>query len=118
LLAIHEDGTLNSSANPAPAGSVVVIYATGCGGYDRPLPAGGSVPIDRLYPLALPGAITVGGAASDTLFLGAAPALGTGLVQINLRIPAVVPGEWPVQLTVGGVASNGPHLFVSEAVKK
>ncbi len=108
LLAIHEDGTLNSSANPAPAGSVVVIYATGCGAYDRPLPAGGSVPIDRLYPLALPGAITVGGAASDTLFLGAAPALGTGLVQINLRIPAVVPGEWPVQLTVGGVASNGP----------
>ena len=117
LLAINEDGTLNSSSQPAPVGSVVVMYATGCGGYDRPLPTGGGVPVDRLYPLALPDALAVGGAAAEMLFAGAAPALGTGLVQINARIPAVAPGEWPVTLTVAGVASNDPHIFVSAAVK-
>jgi large repetitive protein len=117
LLAINEDGTLNSSSHPAPVGSVVVMYGTGCGGYDKPLPTGGGVPIDRLYPLALPGALAVGGAAAEMLFAGAAPALGTGLVQINARIPAVAPGEWPVKLTVGGAGSNDPHIFVSDAVK-
>src|SRR5207244_7428130 len=53
LLAINEDGTLNSSSHPAPAGSVIVFYATGCGDYDRSLPTGSGVPTDRLYPLAL-----------------------------------------------------------------
>ena len=117
LLAINEDGTLNSSSHPAPAGSVVVIYATGCGGYDRPLPTGGAVPVDRLYPLALSDAISVGGAEAEMLFAGAAPAFGTGLVQINARIPTLAPGEWPVKLTVASIASNDPHIFVSEAVK-
>jgi uncharacterized protein (TIGR03437 family) len=117
LLAINEDGTLNSSSHPAPVGSVVVIYGTGCGGYDKPLPTGGGVPIDRLYPLALPGALMVGGVAAEMLFAGAAPALGTGLVQINARIPKVASGEWPVRLTVSGVASNDPHIFVSGEVK-
>jgi uncharacterized protein (TIGR03437 family) len=117
LLAINEDGTLNSSGHPAPVGSVVVIYGTGCGGYDRPLPTGGGVPIDRLYQLALPGALGVGGVAAEILFAGAAPTLGTGLVQINARIPAVACGDWPVKLTVADVGSNDPHIFVSEAVK-
>jgi uncharacterized protein (TIGR03437 family) len=117
LLAINEDGTLNSSSQPAPAGSVVVFYATGCGAYDKPLTTGQSVPIDRLYSLALPHTLTVGGVAAEILFAGAAPALGSGLVQVNAKIPAIAPGEWPVQLSVAGVSSNDPHIFISNAVK-
>jgi large repetitive protein len=117
LLAINEDGTLNSSSQPAPAGSVVMFYATGCGPYDKPLTTGQSVPIDRLYPLALPHTLTVGGVAAEILFAGAAPALGSGLVQVNAQIPAMAPGEWPVQLSVAGVSSNDPHIFISNAVK-
>jgi len=117
VLAINEDGTLNSSSRPAPVGSVVVIYATGCGNYDAPVSTGNAVPVDRLYRLALANSLVIGGLTSEILFAGAAPALGTGLVQINARIPAVGPGEWAVTFLVGGVPSNAPHIFVSDADK-
>jgi uncharacterized protein (TIGR03437 family) len=113
LLAINEDGTLNSVTHPAAPGSVVVFYATGCGSYDVSLPTGESVPADRLYRLALAHSLDIGGTSADILFAGGAPGLGTGLVQINVRVPAIGNGEWPTQLTVAGASSNTPHMFIS-----
>jgi uncharacterized protein (TIGR03437 family) len=113
LLAINEDGTLNSSGHPAPVGSIILFYATGCGAYDMPVATGERVPIDRLYPLALPYSLSMGGTAVEVLFAGAAPALGSGLVQINARVPNIQPGEWPAKLAVAGVSSNDPHVFVT-----
>jgi uncharacterized protein (TIGR03437 family) len=113
LLAINEDGALNSSANPAPAGSVIVFYATGCGTYDRALRTGDAVPADRFYPLSLPRSLAIGPGTAEVLFAGAAPSLGTGLVQVNARVPDIAAGEWSVILTVGSVLSNQPHIFVS-----
>jgi uncharacterized protein (TIGR03437 family) len=117
LLAINQDGTLNSVSNPVAPGSVVLFYATGCGPYDVPLATGDGVPVDRLYRLALPNSLVIGGAAAELLFVGAAPALGSGLAQINAKVPPVPAGEWPVTLTVAGLSSNSPHIFVSDTTQ-
>ena len=75
------------------------------------------MPVDRLYRLTLPNLLVIGGVTAETLFAGAAPALGTGLVQINPRIPEVGAGVWAVTFVAGGVASNAPQIFVSDPVK-
>jgi uncharacterized protein (TIGR03437 family) len=113
LLAINADGRLNAADQGAVAGTIIVFYATGGGPYDAPLHAGQATPIDRLYRLTLPCSVTIGGAPAEILFAGAAPALGSGLVQLNVRVPDLSPGTWPVVLKIGETSSNTPALSVT-----
>jgi uncharacterized protein (TIGR03437 family) len=94
---------------PAPQGSVVVLYLTG-GGLTSPGGVDGSVSSSTtLMPLKnwTPGSnvvtATVGNAPATVLFAGAAPTLITGVVQINLQLPAGVTGNaLPVVITIDG----------------
>jgi uncharacterized protein (TIGR03437 family) len=88
--AVNDDGTLNSTSNPAARGSVVVLYATGQG---RTAPSAVSLKIG-LYPAQL-------------LYAGPAPGF-PGLMQINAQVPAgfLAPGIQPVVLSVGGAMSQ------------
>jgi len=82
--AVNEDGSMNSSANPAARGSVIVLYGTGQG--QSPDSIG----------------VTIGGYPAELLYAGPAPAF-PGLMQINARVPAGFgpSGIQPVVLTVG-----------------
>ena len=106
VLALNEDGTLNSALNPAARGSVVVLYATGEG---QTNPAGvNGKPAAPPYPQPLaPVALQIGGYKAEILYAGAAPGYA-GLMQINARVPAGYAGSGilPVRLTVGGVSSQ------------
>jgi len=113
LLAINEDGRLNAADHGAAPGSFIVFYATGGGPHDAPLRAGEATPIDRLYRLTLPCSVTVGDMPAEILFAGAAPALGTGLVQLNVRVPDLPAGTWPVVLKIADVSSNAPSVTVA-----
>lgn len=86
--AVNQDGSVNSSTNPAPRGSVVSLYATG---------TGSSTNID----------VTIGGYPAQVLYAGTAPGF-PGLTQINAQIPAgfLAPGVQPVTLNVGAAASQ------------
>jgi uncharacterized protein (TIGR03437 family) len=88
-LAVHEDGSLNTEANPAPRGSVVVLYATGEGISNLPV------------------AVSVAGFPAQVLYAGEAPGY-PGLMQLNVRLPSAYapPGVLPVTLTVGPAASQ------------
>ena len=103
---LNQDMTLNSSTNPAPTGSIVVLYATGEGQTD---PAGidGNL-AEAPYPTPLlPVTVTIGGLLAEILFAAATPGFA-GLLQVNARIPAgVVPGDAvPVTLAIGTAASQ------------
>jgi uncharacterized protein (TIGR03437 family) len=113
LLAINENGTLNDASNRARAGSIVVLYATGCGALEFDLQEGAATPVDKLYRTRLPVTMTIGGKPAEVLFAGAAPGLSSGLVQVNVMVPELEAGEWPVVLVVGGAASNAPKLYAS-----
>ena len=62
--AVNQDGTLNSTANPAPVGSIVSIYATGLGPIS-PTPIDGSIVQLPLPVLANPVQILFAGQPTD-----------------------------------------------------
>ena len=103
---LNQDGSLNSESNPAARGSFVMFYATGAGETDPPGIDG--LLADSLLPQPLlPVSVTIGGQAAEISYVGAAPGVVSGIVQVNVRIPdGVGSGAVPVQLRVGDQVSQ------------
>ena len=106
--ALNQDGLLNSAANPAIVGQVVILYGTG-EGLTSPLQADGQL-TPGVEPLPRPRqrvTVTMGGVECPVLYAGAPPGLVAGALQINVQLPAGVPtGESvPVVLAVGEALS-------------
>ena len=99
---LNEDGSVNTPANPANRGSIVVLYGTGEGqtepaGEDGKIAAG-------IPPLPLrPVAVRIGGREAEVTYAGGAPGLVAGVIQVNARVPADLAetGAMPVVLQVG-----------------
>ena len=88
---LNENGTLNSSSNPAATGSIVVIYLTG-EGQTTPLGDDGTLAVGAtLAKPILPVSVSIGGNAAEILYAGAAPGAVAGLMQINARISQLTP---------------------------
>jgi uncharacterized protein (TIGR03437 family) len=105
------DYSINGSANPADAGSVIVAYFTGQGALDRPISSGDAAPLgDLSRPTGVTSA-TVGGLPARILFSGMTPTF-VGLAQVNVVIPNVPSGEYPLVITVGEAASNSGTVAV------
>ncbi len=87
LAVFNQDGSLNGPRNPAPGGSIVVLYGTGAGRYAADLVAGALTPMAD--PPRIPGVeIQVYDRhETDVLYAGGAPGLLNSLVQINVRLP-------------------------------
>ena len=101
------DLSLNNSSNPAEAGSIVVLYATGEGA-TTPTGVDGKQATEVFPAPALPVTITIGGQKAEILYAGAAPFLVAGVMQINARIATgVASGPAAVVLTVGTRVSTG-----------
>jgi uncharacterized protein (TIGR03437 family) len=108
--ALNEDGSVNSPANAARAGSVLVLYLTGEG---LTIPAGADGEIVAATGLKKPlGLVSVrlNGVevpASAILYAGSAPSLVAGLMQLNVRLPANTPANaaTPVEVAIGGLES-------------
>jgi uncharacterized protein (TIGR03437 family) len=103
---VNQNGTINSAGNPANRGTIVAIYATGEGHTN---PAGVS---GRVTGTVLPRPIAsysarIGGQPAIVEYIGGAPGLVSGVIQVNLRIPeGITPGPAvPVELTIGPLTS-------------
>ena len=103
---LNQDYSLNTPRRPAARGSAIMIYATG-GGQTSPPSATGEIAGLELRTVTAPVIVTIGGRRVEALYAGAAPGLVTGLLQVNVLIPAdIAAGEAvPVTITVGGAAS-------------
>jgi uncharacterized protein (TIGR03437 family) len=100
-VAVNQDGSINSDKNPAPRGSIVVLYATGYGQTSSAGVTGQAAAAP--YPLpVLPASLTMGGVPATILFAGDAPGF-VGLMQINAQVPSgfVPTGDLPIVLWVG-----------------
>ena len=110
---VNQDGTVNSTSNPAEAGSIVFVYATGegqtnPGGVDgKPSDAPAPTPTNQ------PVTATVGGLNAQVLYAGGVPGLVAGLLQVNIQLPSdVAPGSAvPVVLAIGGKSSQANVTF-------
>jgi uncharacterized protein (TIGR03437 family) len=123
VAAVNQDGTLNSTANPAPVGSIVSIYATGLGPIS-PTPIDGSIVQLPLPVLANPVQILFAGQPTNpnmlpppiqgqVLYAGPAPLEVGGLFQINVRIPSGTTGRFEISLAPP--FTNGQELNIAIA---
>jgi uncharacterized protein (TIGR03437 family) len=99
VAAINQDGTLNSLANPAPAGSVVALYATGLGQTD-PQGTDGQVAMNIGASYLADVQVTINGVAGQVQYAGPAPGF-VGLSQINVLVPQTTTG--PAKVLIGNV---------------
>jgi uncharacterized protein (TIGR03437 family) len=96
IAALNQDGTSNSPANPAARGSIVSMWATGMGLLTQSY-ADGQIVTGPLGTPVNPPPITMDGLPLETQYLGQAPSLVAGAIQINLVVPAT--------------AASGPHTI-------
>lgn len=89
LTVINQNGTFNSPENPAPAGSTIIMYATGFGGTNPPVPDG------ALYQAPLPTPVYgISSSTQSVTYAGPAVGLVAGIWQINMQLgPAVTSGN-------------------------
>jgi uncharacterized protein (TIGR03437 family) len=100
--------TVNLASAPAKAGWTIVLYMTG-EGVVSPLPADGAVttgvaPIP--VPLVAP-TVLVGNQPATVSFYGEAPGIVSGVMQVNVIVPAGAgTGAQPVTVTMGSTSSQ------------
>lgn len=110
---LNQDGTLNSSTNPAARGSVLTLWIIGMGALSESYADGqvvtgklGSVTHDFAINLVTPGQFPL-----TILYAGQAPDMAAGVVQLNARIPLGIQ-PWLTQvdfiLHVDGLTGNAP----------
>jgi uncharacterized protein (TIGR03437 family) len=101
--------TVNGPSNPAPAGGVIVIYATGGGLLSSP-GTDGEVPAPPISVLNT--TLTIGGQTATVTFAGLADF--AGLVQINATLPAGVTGSAvPVVLSMSDTSSSAQAASIA-----
>jgi uncharacterized protein (TIGR03437 family) len=98
---LNLDYSVNGPAQPAKAGSYLLVYGTGFGAVTQP-------GADGLSRLASGVTATVGGKAADVTYAGLVPGETPGLQQINVHLPADAPpgSAIALQLTIAGVATQ------------
>jgi uncharacterized protein (TIGR03437 family) len=117
---LNQDGSVNSITHPAPTGSVVTLYGTGAGLYDREIEDGSPGPMEPPFPAPVLGVRAAMWSTSwptidaPVLFAGQAPGLIAGVVQVNLRIPeGLEPGRAYLVIYFGDFSTPNQGIFVA-----
>ncbi len=115
-LALNQDGSVNLSANPAVAGSVISVFLSGAGEFDQSLTDGQLGPMTGPFPVPRAGAVygLIGDCCwQNALFAGQAPGQVAGLVQVNLRVPDETPtGPARIGVRVGDYFYTQGQIFI------
>jgi len=91
----------NATTTPAQPGEIVLLYATGYGPTNPPIPSAELVTTPE--NLANSVQITIGGLTAAVQFAGLTE---SGLYQFNVTVPSVPNGDAAVVATIGGVQSQ------------
>jgi uncharacterized protein (TIGR03437 family) len=92
-------------------GTYITLYLVGGGAATPPVNSGAAAPASPLSTFGAVGA-TVGSVPANVVFAGLTPG-SVGLMQVNLQIPDLPAGNYPVKVTVGPEVSNTPTIAVS-----
>jgi uncharacterized protein (TIGR03437 family) len=107
----NADFTVNAVDNPAAVDSYVVAYLTGSGQLDNPVASGTAAKANPISRPRGPVTATVGDSQAEVAFGGLTPDF-VGLMQVNLKVPNLAPGTYPLVITVNGEKSNAAMVTV------
>lgn len=110
--AVNSDGSGNSPGSPAAPDSFVSLFFTGQGPVATLIDDGDAPATGSVIWATSPASATIGGVAAEIQFVGLAPNF-PGVAQIDLKIPSLPPGVYPVVVTIGGVVSNAVQVVVA-----
>jgi uncharacterized protein (TIGR03437 family) len=109
VAAVNQDGTINSSSNPAAAGSYVSIWATGTGAVG----SGADGQVATAAETTCNCTIAATGQTLTPSYAGHSPGLVIGATQINFQLPAAVSGSvFSFALVVGNYQSEPVFVYV------
>ncbi len=94
-----------ATSAPLTPGSYISVYVTGLGPMTSQVATGSAAPAGAVITAALPVTATIGGVPATVQFAGLAPGY-PGVGQVNLQIPQLAPGTYPVVISVNGSSSN------------
>jgi len=102
---LNQDGvTGNGPGTPAAKGSVVSVYMTGEGQTSPAGVTGAIAPVNVPVPWKQPrlkATATIAGSQAVVQYYGSAPSLVSGVMQVNVQIPANAPtGALPIVITL------------------
>jgi uncharacterized protein (TIGR03437 family) len=109
---LNEDYTLNSSTNPAKAGSYLIAYITGQGALRTPVASGAAAPSSPPAVTAATTTAMIGGKPANVAFSGGAPGFA-GVAQVNVQVPGGLANAVPLTVTVGGAESNALVIYIA-----
>ena len=88
---LNQDGSINDASHPAKLGSIVSLFVTGLGATVPPGTDGAIAGATPKIPLT-PVRVAVQGQDAEVIYVGTAPTLVEGVMQINCRLPSALPG--------------------------
>lgn len=107
----NADYTVNDTGNPAAANSYVIAYLTGAGRLDNAVASGGAAGAEPLSRPRGPVTAAIADMPADVAFGGLTPGF-VGLMQVNLKVPNLPAGTYPLVVTVNGEKSNAAMVTV------
>jgi uncharacterized protein (TIGR03437 family) len=106
LASMNQDGTENSTTNPAAGGTMVTMYATG-EGFTNPAGIDGAIQSGTSRSPNQNVSLTIGGQTAKVLSAGTPVGTLSGLMVVQAIVPTgLTPGPAPVVLTVGTVSTT------------
>jgi uncharacterized protein (TIGR03437 family) len=108
---VNADGSRNTPETPAPANSLASVFLTGQGMVSSPQEDGARA-VGVVRATESPVAVTVGDVSTEVPFLGLAPNYA-GLAQMNMKIPALPAGTYPLVISIAGAASKPTMIHIA-----
>ncbi len=112
VAALNADGSVNSAGHPAAAGTYISVFFTGQGPVTMAVDDGAPPPTGAIVSATSEVSATIGGTTAQLQFAGLAP-LYAGVAQMNVKVPALTSGVYPLIVRIGGIASNVAQLAIS-----
>ncbi len=109
--AVNLNGTVNGPSTPVAAGGEIALYVTGLGAVNPAVADGAAASLTTLSYVNTTVTATIGGQAARVIFAGLAPGYA-GLYQVNVLVPQLAAGAYPIQISAGGVLSNSAIVSV------
>jgi uncharacterized protein (TIGR03437 family) len=98
---VNPDGSGNSPDHPAPSDSIITMYVTGLG-QTIPPSVDGEIGVagSRKFQVG-PIHVNINGTDAELIYLGAAPGQVSAITQIDVRVPALPPGQYTLKVGWG-----------------